>query len=278
MSLAPPLLAVLSLGACTLSACALEVQGEHLHIVANTATSSPEELQQLLALGEAFHADIAALHPPDVVFDPQVRVELHGRFRNTSPYVDEDGTVHLWRFSEAEGGYRAMYAHELVHGIAFDSAVASGATEWEGVGFYIEGWAEYAALLVDPGKTGFPLFGFDEDVVVGHWLEHGGLTLSDLRARHDELNMRCQGQAYIMRASWYRYVDEVLGGDVLLDLVAARQGVGVEAVEAVLGDSLDNVDADWAAWARARYDAHPDAAEQARAYRAQLGWYEPCVE
>jgi len=40
------------------------------------------------------------------------------------------------------------------------------------------GWAEYVALLVDPGKTGFSLFGEDEDVVVGHWLLQGGPTLA----------------------------------------------------------------------------------------------------
>jgi hypothetical protein len=235
-------------------------------------------MQSLLEMGERFHADIAALHPPDTVFDPEVRVELHGRFRDTSPYVDEDGTVHLWRFSEGEGGYRAMFAHELVHGIAYDAAEASGSTEWEGIGFYIEGWAEYVALLVDPEKTGFPLFGFDENVVVGHWLKHGGITLATLRESHDELNMRCQGQAYIMRASWYRYIDEELGRDVLLDLVAARDGVSADAVEAVLGDSLEKVDAAWAAWALARYDAYEGADAEAEAYRARIsGWYEPCV-
>ena len=269
----------LILAGLSLAACSLEVRGEHLHIVGSTINSSQEEMESLLEMGERFHADIAALHPSDTVFDPEVRVELHGRFRSTSPYVDEEGTVHLWRFSEAEGGYRAMFAHELVHGIAFDAAAASGATEWEGIGFYIEGWAEYVALLVDPEKTGFPLFGFDEDVVVGHWLNHGGLSLATLRESHDELNMRCQGQAYIMRASWYRYVDEELGRDVLLNLVAARDGVGVDAVEAVLGDSLAHVDANWAAWAVARYNAYDGADAEAEAYRARIsGWYTPCVE
>lgn len=62
-------------------------------------------------------------------------------------------------------GDRAIYAHELVHAIAYDSLVAPALEESESAGFYLEGWAEYVALLVDPGKTGFPLFGSDEDVV-----------------------------------------------------------------------------------------------------------------
>lgn len=256
----------------------LEVHGEHLHIAGNTFTSSAEEMDGLLELGEALHAEIADLHPLDVVLDPDVQVQLHGRYRNESPYVDDDGTMHLWRFSEAEGGYQAMLAHELVHAIAYDSAVAP-VLEWEGVGFYLEGWAEYAALLVHPEKTGFPLFGFSEDVVVGHWLKHGGPSLATLRSSHKELNLPCQGQSYILRASWYRYVDEELGRDVLLDLVAARNGVSAEAVEAVLGASLEQVDADWAAWALARYDDHDGADAEAAAFHAQITrWYEPCGE
>ena len=268
----------LSLALLFLSACTIEAQGEHLRVVGGGGNSSKEEVESLLDVGEAFYTDIAALHPPDIVLDDEVRVELHGKFRQTSPYVDEDGTVHLWRFPEVEGGYRALYAHELVHAIAFDNLVARVAAESESAGFYIEGWAEYVALQVDPGKSGFPLFGSDEDVVVGHWLQQQGPTLAELRERHQELNMPCQGQAYILRASWFRYVDEELGRDVLLDLVAARDGLEPSAVERVLGASLEQVDADWADWANARYEAYPDADLAAEAYLTRMGWYQPCIE
>jgi hypothetical protein len=199
----------------SVSACTVEAQGDRLHIVGARPTSSQQDVETLLDVGETLLADIAALHPPGTVLDDEVRVELHGRFRRTSPYVDDEGTVHLWRFSNAEGGYRALYAHELVHAIAYDSLVAPALDRSAFAGFYLEGWAEYVALLVDPGKTGFSLFGFDEDVVVGHWLKTGGPTLAEYRDRHDELNLPCQGQAYILRASWFRYVDEELGRDVL---------------------------------------------------------------
>jgi hypothetical protein len=263
----------------SLSACALEARSEHLQIVGSGVSSSEEEVQRLLEMGEALHADIAALHPADVELDGEIRVELHGRYRRTSPYVDDAGTVHLWRFSAAEGGYRAMFAHELVHAIAYDSLVAPTLAEAGGdAGFYLEGWAEYVALLVDPDKTGFPLFGSDEDVVVGHWLQQGGPTLAEYRARHEALNMRCQGQAYILRASWFRYVDEELGREVVWALATAGEGLDPDAVERVLGAPLAQVDADWAAWAAARYDAHADADADAEAYRAKMGWYEPCLE
>ncbi len=268
----------LGLASCSFFADPLEASSEHFHIVADTYTSSEAEMEALLEQGEAFHAAIMAISPPDIRLDPTIEVRLNGKLRSQTPYVDSVGTVHLWRFSEGEGGYRALFAHELVHAIAFDQVAEADSLESPDLGFYSEGWAEYAALLVDPGKTGFPLFGFDEDVVTGHWVRHGGLTLARLRAAHEELNKQCEFQAYILRASWFRYVDEVLGREVLLDVVAARDGWAPEAMEAVLGMGLDEVDADWRAWANARYAAHPNADAEAEAYRARISWVEPCVE
>lgn len=272
--LVPTLL--LAVASVSLPACTVEAEGEILHIVGTGANSSQREVQSLLEVGEALLTDIAALHPADIALDDEIRVELHGRYQQTSPYVDDEGTVHLWRFSEAEGGYGALYAHELVHAIAYDSLVAPALVTSDSAGFYLEGWAEYVALLVDADKTGFSLFGFDEDVVVGHWLQEEGPTLAEFRDRHEELNLQCQGQAYILRASWFRFVDEELGRDVVLDLAAARDGLEREAVEATLGSSLEQVDAAWAEWAAARYEAHPDADAEAEAYRARMSWYEPC--
>ncbi|MED5371896.1 MAG: hypothetical protein VX899_12825 [Myxococcota bacterium] len=265
----------------SLTGCTLESQGAHLHIVGNSASSSEEEVAWLLELGEHLHTAIVDMHPADIQMDNEVRVELHGNYRQTSPYVDDDGTVHLWRFSEYEGGYRAMYAHELVHAVAYDSLVAPMLAETalldpDPGGFYLEGWAEYVALQVDPEKTGFPLFGFDEDVVVGHWLQQDGPTLAQLRADHATLNMPCQGQAYILRASWFRYIDEAYGRELLMDLATGGEGLDDASVEALLGAPLTQIDADWAAWASARYEAHPDADAEAEAYLGHMGWYVPC--
>lgn len=263
----------------SLSACTLEAQSEHLHIVGTRINSSNAQIQSLLDEGELLYNTIAALHPPGVPLNSEIRVELHGRFNRTSPYVDDEGTIHLWRFSKSEGGYHALFTHELVHAMGYDSLVAP-ALEKSGshAGFYLEGWAEYVAILANPDKTGFPLFGFDEDVVVGHWLQQGGPTLAELRARHEELNLTCQGQSYILRASWFRYVDEQIGREALWKLAATPEGLHPESVERILGDSLERVDADWKAWASARYQAHPDADAQAQAYLGRMGWYQPCLD
>lgn len=271
------LLVYLSLSGCSFVAEPLQVSSEHFHIQADTSTSSKEEMQTLIQQGENLRAAIAALFPPDLRLDDTIEVRLHGDLRRKTPYVDGEGTIHLWRYSPEEGGYRAIFAHEIVHAIAFDGAVEAGVLEWPDLGFYIEGWAEYAAMLVDPTKTSFPFYGFDEDAVAGYWASHGQLTLAALRTMHTKLNMRCQHEAYVMRASWFRYIDEVLGREVLQNLVAARGGLTPNAVESVLGKRLSEVDADWRVWAKARYDLHPKADAIALAYRERIGGYAPCA-
>ncbi len=271
------LLLCVGLRSCSYFAEPLEISSAHFHIVADTSTSSEEEMRALLEQGEAFHAAIRAIAPPDVRWDPTIKVRLHGDYRSEVPYVDREGTIHLWSYPPELGGYEALFAHELVHAIAFDAAVEMGVLKWPFLGFYNEGWAEYVALLIDPDKTGFPFYGFDEDVVVGHWVAHGGLSLAALRTAHGKLNT-CWHQAYTMRASWFRYVDEVYGRDVMLDVIYTKDGFAPEVVEAVLGRNLDEVDADWRAWCSARYAAHPSADAEAEAYRAFIGGYVPCVE
>lgn len=273
-----PLCAALTMTAALLG-CAepLERRGARLSITADTWTSSPAEIDALLAQGEAFHAAIAAIVPPDLALDDVVDVKLHGDFGGTVPHVDGEGTVHLWRYPADQGGYSAIFAHELVHAIAFDAAVDADALDWPFLGFYIEGWAEYVAMRVHPSKTGFPFYGVDEDVVVGYWLEHARVSLDTLRHQHDALNARCQHEAYTLRASWFRYVDEVLGRDVALALSYTDDGFTPDVVERVLGASLAQVDADWRAWAAARYAAHPDAAKETARYASILGGYAPCT-
>jgi hypothetical protein len=189
----------------------LERTSEHFRFVANSDTSTEAEMRMGIDRGEALYAAVAEIIPPSFPLTPVIKVRLNGDLRSQTPHIDKDGTIHLYRYSREEGGYWALFAHELVHAIAFDYAREIGALDWAALGLYNEAWAEYVAQVVDPEKTGFPLHGFDEDVVVGHWLLQGGLSLAMLRESHQALNEKCQHQAYPMRASWFRYVDETFG-------------------------------------------------------------------
>ena len=271
-------MASLALSGCGLFAEPLERSSEHFQFVATSATSTEAEMQAGIERAEAVYAAVAAIIPPDFPLTPVLDVQLNGDLRSQSPYVDGDGTIQLYRYSAEEGGYWALLAHEIVHAITFDHGVEIGALDWAALGFYNEAWAEHVAQIVDPEKSGFPLYGFDEEVVVGHWVSQGGLSLAALRASHETLNARCEHQAYPMRASWFRYVDETYGRQAALDVFYGGREMTPAVVEEVLGQSLTAVDEAWRDWALARYAEHPAADAQARAYRARIANYEPCVE
>ena len=234
-------------------------------------------MRELIEWGETLYTGVAAIIPPTFPVTAMIEVRLNGKLRSQSPFVDGNGAIQLYRYPPGEGGYRAMFAHELVHAMGFDQALKTGALDWPSLGFYNEAWAEYIAQVIDPAKTGFPLYGFDEDIVVGHWVMQGGLSMGALRASHRELNERCQLQAYAMRASWFRYVDVTFGRQVSLDIMYSGREMTPSRVEEVLGQPLIRVDENWRAWVLSRYHAHPAADAEAKAYRERTGFYAPCT-
>ena len=270
---------LLSLGGCAIRstfATPLERSSEHFRFVADTYTSSEEEIQEGIEKGEALYAAMAAIIPASIPLNSIIEVRLNGNLRNQTPYMDEHGTIHLYRYSDEEGGYWAMFAHELVHAIAFDYQVEVGAFEWESLWFYFEGWAEYLAQVVDPDKSGFPFYGFDEIVVVGHFVSQYGLTVDRLRQNHEELNFGCQFQSYTMRASWFRYIEAIYGRQAVIDIAYSTQEMTPEYIHSVLGESLTVVDANWQDWVLARYADQPAADQEAEQYRRRIRNYQAC--
>lgn len=104
----------------------LEHSSEHFRFVADTYTSSEEEIQEGIEKGEALYAAMAAIIPALIPLNSVIEVRLNGNVRKQTPYVDDHGTVQLYRFSDEEGGYWALFAHELVHAIALDYQVEVG--------------------------------------------------------------------------------------------------------------------------------------------------------
>ncbi len=254
----------------------LERSSAHFRFLADTRTSSEPEMQAMVERGETLYAAVAEIIPPSFPLTETIQVQLNGDLTVQTPYVDETGTIQLYRYPDGEGGYAAVFAHEIVHAIGFDHARDIGALEWDALGFYNEAWAEYVAQVVDPGKTSFPFYGFDEDIVAGHWALESDLTMAALRDRHDALNGRCQVEAYPMRASWFRYVDETFGRAAALEVMYSGREMTPSVVEAALGVPLAEVDAGWRNWVIERFEAHPSAEAEVKAYRDRIGFYLPC--
>jgi hypothetical protein len=265
-----------AMNGCSFFAKPLELSSDHFLFIATTQTSSMEEMQEGIKRAEELYNALTRIIPADFELDSVIVVKLNGNYEGQGPYVDIDGTIQLWRYSDAEGGYWSLFTHELVHAIAFDTSVKLGALEWKSLGFYNEAWAEYVAQLIDPGKTGFPFYGFNENVVAGHWVLQGGLTLALLRASHEELNLSCAHQSYTMRASWFRFVDETYGRQAALDIMYGGREMTPEVVEEILGDSLAIVDDTWQTWILKRYASHPGADTEAASYRSNISYYQPC--
>ncbi len=270
------LMVMLLMSKCGFLAKPIEISSEHFLFTATTYTASLEEMQDGIVRAEELYAALAKIIPSDFQLDSVIVVQLNGEYRTQGPYVDGDGTIQLWRYPASEGGYWSLFTHELVHAIGFDSSVKLGALEWVSLGFYNEAWAEYVAQLIDPGKTGFPFYGFNEDIVVGHWVLEGGPTLALLRKSHEELNLMCAHQSYTKRASWFRYVDQTYGRQAALEIMYGGREMIPEVVENILGNSLVVVDEAWRNWVLERYAANPRADDLAATYRARIGRYEPC--
>ncbi len=261
---------------CSFFAKPLELSSEHFLFTATTQTSSMEEMQEGIKRAEELYIALTKIFPTDFQLDSIIVVKLNGNYESQGPYVDGDGTIELWRYSAAEGGYWSLFTHELVHAIAFDTSAKLGALEWASLGFYNEAWAEYVAQLIDPEKTGFPFYGFNENVVAGHWVSQGGPTLALLRTSHEELNLSCAHQSYTMRASWFRFVDETYGRHAALDIMYGGREMTSEVVEEILGDSLLIVDDAWQTWVLERYALYPGADAEAASYRGNISYYQPC--
>jgi hypothetical protein len=252
------------------------MESEHFVFVATTATSDSTEMTEGLRRAEEQYATIRSIVSPPIVPPPTIHVHLNGDFIDRGPYYDSLG-VHLYRYSREEGGYWALLGHEMAHAFAAARYMSKEAWTWTTYRSFDEGWAEYLAQLTDPGKQGFPFYGFPEDIVVGSWVASGQhIPFEVLRERHEELNQPCQHQAYPQRASWFRYVDVVYGRDAALAIAYPDAEPTSPVVESIVGVPLPELDRLWQDWVVARYHAIPNAAARAAAYRARTSFYRPC--
>lgn len=255
----------------------LHLESEHFVFESTTENASEAEMTEGLAVAEVLFDKVSTFLGPDHTPSDRIRVVLEGDYNTQGAYVDFDG-VHLFRYSLTNGGYWAVFAHEMVHAFGVPWFIAHAAWDWPTYRFFDEGFAEYVAAEVDPDRRGFPFFGFPEDVVVGHWvLTDTDIPPATLRERHEQLNTRCDLQAYSQRASWFRYLDESFGRAATLQVVYPDVEPTSSIVRGILGVGLDELDLRWDAWIRTRYASYPGAGAVAQAYGDRTPWYQTCL-
>jgi hypothetical protein len=245
----------------------LILESEHYRFVSTLAQATPQEMEEGIALAEAHYADIVAIVGVERAPQGLTTVRLEGDVQDRGPYVDQ-GVVHMFRYSAGAGGYFGLLAHELAHTFQSSHGYRYQVWTWASWGFYEEGFAEFIAQTIDQGKIGFPFYGYPEDVIAGHWLVNDeDIPLQSLRERHQELNLPCEFQTYTLRASWFRFIDEMYGRQAVLDLMYSEVEATSQVVEGMLGVGLAQLDSDWEDWLLARYAAIPDADAVAQEFR-----------
>ena len=254
----------------------ITVESEHFIIQTNSVFSSPEEVSDMLLHAEAIYDLMIEIvgnrHAPS----KKIIINLKGDFKDQGPYFDPEG-IHLFRYSAAENGYKALFTHELGHAIREDYYIQNKVWEWPAYDYYDEGFAEYIAQEVEPDKRGFPFYGYPENVVVGDMVISGNAIDQDyLRTHHDIINEPCKLQAYPLRASWCRYIEETYGLDKLLSIVYTTIEPSSKYVDDLLGQNLNIIDTDWEKWIEDLYTQIDEAEDIAERFKRQTTWYEYC--
>ena len=253
---------------------------EHFHFVAEAGNATEAELEQGVQLAETLRAAIVGILGAERASGRTITVELNGPVGPcTENRVDEQGRILLCRASAQEGGYYAVFAHELTHALRYEYWGRYGTWAWPSFGYFEDGFAEFVAVSVDPDKTGFPFYGYPEDVVAGYWVVSGQAIPNEiLRPRNQEINSPCQFQAYPQRASWFRYIDETFGRAAVLAVAYSDAEVTSTVALSLLGVGLAEVDSGWEQWVSARYAAIADADGIAQQYRRRVPSSSVCVE
>lgn len=256
----------------------IELESPHFRILATTKTTTDAEIKAIRDIGEDLLEKIAAFLGPERLPSEKITIRLEGNFTGQGPYFDAYG-IHLFRYSVEEGGYFATLAHEMVHAFNKQSFIDRETWTWPSFGFFDEGLAEYVAQKVDSGKTGFPFYGYPEDIVAGDLVaQEQFIPFDTLRRHHEALNQKCMLQTYPQRTSWMRHIDEEFGRDTLLALYYSSLEPVDSVVRTITGLGLHELDVAWHDWIAARYAQIPGAAETSASFRLHTSWYGMCRE
>lgn len=253
-------------------------ESEHFVLSSDTDRTSIPEMDEGLELAETFYKRIEQIIGTNRMPSSKIKVLLKGPFIEQGPWFDSAG-VHLYRYSPEEGGYWALFAHELGHAVKEDYYIEKEVWNWEYFGFYDEGFAEWIATRIDPGKKGFPCYGYSQMAVVGNMISMDlHVPMEVLRANHSGLNQLCQIQTYPTRSSWFRYIAETYGEDKILEIVFSEEEPTNEWVASLLNEELGKVDTDWRLWVTSAYNADPAAETIANNWKARTSWAYYCTE
>jgi hypothetical protein len=245
-------------------------------LLTNSKHSSTAEINVVLNQAELIFTRISTILGEDHTSDEKITLLLEGPFVDQGPYFDTSG-IHLFRYSSEENGYLALLAHEMVHAFQKPFYIEKQTWNWPSYNYFDEAFAEYIAQLAEPEKTGFPFYGYPENVIVGHMVVNEKQIAHEiLRNRHEEFNQPCNLQTYPERASWLRHIDEIYGREALFSIIYPAEEPTSSLVENLIGVDLLTLDKEWEAWITKKYNKIEKADSIAYEYLKRTSWYTYC--
>ncbi|MDH3651909.1 MAG: hypothetical protein OEQ53_19645, partial [Saprospiraceae bacterium] len=136
-------------------------ESDHFIILTTTQLSTIEENEKVQSHAEEIYKRLVEILGEDRSPQKKITIRLEGPFIQQGPYFDPDG-IHLFRYTQEEGGYLALLTHEIGHAFREAFYVANEVWNWSTYPYFDEGFSEYLAQLMEPGKTGFPFYGYPE--------------------------------------------------------------------------------------------------------------------
>lgn len=240
------------------------VRTDHLVIQWNGGDATDEEVELARTLGEAFFTAISKRlgHEPD----HQIYLSLEGSAQRPDgswgyPRVDGWGRILLYRFAANPESYFNALAHEMVHVFRLGRRPHH---DW----FLEEGFAEFVARRVDDSTNGFPWYGFPLTIVAGHLVVRGeDIPLTELQARHDELNQPCTLQSYALRGAFFDWLGRTYGDEKVIAFAQAEKAGDLGAYPEFFDSDLGQLATRWREELMSDFRTIGDAEEQALRYR-----------
>lgn len=242
------------------------MEGERIAVAWRTADGSQDEVREFIERATLYFEALEDVLGPERTPEDPVLVALGGSGRAADgtfrfPNVDREGRILMFEFTGQFADHIVEFPHELVH--AFRRKLGY----WHS-GFWEEGFAEAISMEVYPDDEGFPRYGFPLDVAAGHLLAQGEyIPLADIRDDHSGVGQACQLQAYLERASFFRFLVEERGVASLVELAYGEVTPTDSDYERVYGQPFSELVAAWEAALLEAYSSIPDAEDQARRYR-----------
>ncbi len=186
------------------------------------------------------------------------------------PNVDQKtGAITLYRYMGPAPAYSSGLPHELVHAMRLNFIrhhIDDLDDYSKGAGFIEEGFAEYVAQLISPTSMTFPSYGFPLTIATGYWLStNTDIPLKVLFEKH-AINPSCVAQAYPLRASFMRFLDQEYGREKLLNLAYSTEKVSLEMFEQLYGRSFEDLAKQWRSKANQDFQDFPNMPNLLKAY------------